>query len=234
MSMSDREPQPSWRVWQPESLLEKAETPPAPEAAAETPLLAQHQLTLDALRRQAEQEGFAAGERRGLEEGRSRGYREGFSQGEQEGREQGAAQASAGQQALKEQFTRLLDAFQAALASLDSVIPARLTQLALHAARAVLGKPIPCDSALLEQIRQLLQENLRFTRHIELWISQHDFPLVSEALEETLQAHGWTLRVDEQMTPGGCRVTAEEGELDATLETRWRMLCDLVREEDAL
>lgn len=233
MSTSDRQPQPSWRVWQPESLLEKAET--APEAAAETPLQAHHQLALEALRRQAEQEGFAAGERRGLEEGRSRGYREGFSQGEQEGREQGAAQASAGQQALKEQFTRLMGEFQAALASLDSVIPARLVQLALHAARAVLGKQILCDSSLLlEQIRQLLQENLRFTRHVELWVSQHDFPLVSETLGEALETHGWALRVDEQMAAGGCRVTAEEGELDATLETRWQMLCELIREEGSL
>ncbi len=234
MSTSDREPQPSWRVWQPESLLERVEEPPAasspPDAAAE----AQRERALAHLRQQAEQAGYAAGEQRGLEEGRARGYHEGFSQGEQAGREQGAAAASAEQQAQAQRFTQLVDAFQTALESLDSVIPARLMQLALSAVRALLGKQILCDtSLLLETIRQLMQENLRFTRQIELWVSQQDAALVSEQLGEVLEAHGWTLRVDEQMTPGGCRLTAEEGELDATLATRWKMLCDLSREDDA-
>ncbi|WP_330847870.1 flagellar assembly protein FliH [Pantoea latae] len=164
----------------------------------------------------------------------ARGYQEGFSQGEQAGREQGAAAASAEQQAQAQRFTQLVDGFQTALESLDSVIPARLMQLALSAVRALLGKQVLCDtSLLLETIRQLMQENLRFTRHIELWVSQQDAALVSERLGEVLEAHGWTLRVDAQMTPGGCRLTAKEGELDATLATRWKMLCDLSREDDA-
>ncbi|WP_370881455.1 FliH/SctL family protein [Pantoea anthophila] len=32
------------------------------------------------------------------------------------------------------------------------------------------------------------------------------------------------------MVPGGCRITAEEGELDATLSTQWQLLCNLSRE----
>lgn len=232
MSMSDRQPPAPWRAWQPESLLETV-PPAAPAAPSEAEAAAQRERALAHLRQQAEQAGYAAGEQRGLEEGRKRGYQAGFSAGEAAGREQGAAQASAELQAQTARFAQLVDAFQTALESLDSVIPARLLQVALGALHALLGQPFSGDTApLLAQIQQLLQENLRFTRHIELWVSQHDFPLVSEQLGEQLAARRWTLRVDEQMAPGGCRLTAEEGELDATLATRWQMLCDLCREEE--
>jgi flagellar assembly protein FliH len=36
------------------------------------------------------------------------------------------------------------------------------------------------------------------------------------------------------MLPGGCRLTTDGGELDATTETRWNELCILSREDFSL
>ncbi|WP_371243009.1 flagellar assembly protein FliH [Pantoea sp. KPR_PJ] len=234
MSTYDRD---EWQLWQPERLLEQSEplsvSPPLPVEERDPLSDRQFQAELLQLRQQAEQEGYAAGERRGRDEGHVQGYQAGFEQGKQEGKEQGAAESRAEQQALVARFTRLVNEFQAALDSLDSVIPARLVQFALSAVRAMLGKHIVIDtSQLLEKIRLLMQENLRFTQPVELWVSRDDFSLVSEQLGDVLESHRWTLSVDDTMLPGGCRITSEEGELDATLATGWQALVEISKRDD--
>lgn len=237
MSISDRADKEGWQRWQPESLLEsiepvthhiqQASIPDDPAADL------QFQAELHRLRQQAEQEGYAAGEQKGLEQGYNKGYQQGLSEGEKAGLAQGAADAAAQQKQLVSRFTLLISEFQAALDSLDSVIPARLVQLSLNAVRAMLGREIVCDtSVLLQKIERLLHENFSFTNHIALCVSEEDFPLVQQQLGGVLEEHHWTLRADEKMVPGGCRITADEGELDATLTTQWKMLCELSKDDD--
>ena len=236
MSTSDRPSPESWQRWQPENLLENV-TPVSPEAqqataAADPASDLLFQAELARLRQQAEQEGYAAGELRGREQGQALGYQQGFSEGEKAGLAQGIADAGAQQQQLVSRFSSLINEFQAALDSLDSVIPARLVQLSLNAVRSLFGKQIVCDtSVLLQKIEHMLHENLQFTNHIVLSVSEEDFPLVQQQLGEILAGHHWTLRADEGMAPGGCRVTSDEGELDATLSTQWQRLCNLSKED---
>lgn len=233
MSMSDHPQDAKWQRWQPESLLEKQE--PVTEllrhpVAADPVSDVQFQAELERLRQQAEQQGFAAGEKRGLEQGHKSGYQQGFSEGEKAGLAQCAVEAAA-QQQLVSRFTQLITEFQSALDSLDTVIPARLVQLSLNAVRSMLGKEIVVDTTLLlHKIEQLLQQNLHFSHHIELWVSEADFPLVQQQLGDVLEGKHWTLRADENMLPGGCRITADEGELDATLPTQWQALCNLSKD----
>lgn len=236
MSTSDDQSPDNWQRWQPESLLESIA--PVSHDVSQTPLVGdpatdlQFQTELAQLRQQAEQQGYAAGEQKGMEQGKSIGYQEGFSQGEKAGLAQAMAESAAVQQQLVSRFSLLINEFQAALDSLDSVIPARLVQLSLNAVRSMFGKQIVCDtSILLQKIEHLLQENMQFINHIVLSVSEEDFPLVQQQLGEILAGHNWALRADESMAPGGCRITAEEGELDATLSTQWQMLCNLSKED---
>jgi len=234
MSTSDDNAQVNWQRWQPESLLESAitasvEVPPSPLVS--DPAISDPQAELARLRQQAEQQGYMAGEQRGLEQGKALGYQEGFSQGEKAGLAQAVADATAAQQQQVNRFTQLINDFQAALDSLDSVIPARLVQLSLNAVHALLGKEIVCDpSLLLKKIEQLMQQNMQLISHPVLWVSEEDLPLVQQQLGGVLADQHWELRADESMVPGGCRITAEEGELDATLSTQWQLLCNLGRE----
>ena len=124
----------------------------------------QRQMELQRLRQQAEQRGLAQGQAKGLEEGRKQGYDEGFLQGQQAGREQGLAEAREQQAQILAQFSTLLESFQTSVDNLEKVIPSRLVQMALIAARAAIGKSLACDSSfLLEKIQALLQACLLYT-----------------------------------------------------------------------
>ncbi|POT54772.1 flagellar assembly protein FliH [Citrobacter amalonaticus] len=228
-----------WKSWQPQDLL--ADEYPleldtlTPVAAAsntthfESDELLQAELTR--IRQQAEKKGFAQGEARGIEEGKKRGYEEGLQSGRKEGLEQGLAESRAQQDQGVERLNRLFAEFKSALDSLDCVIPSRLVQLSMTAVRSMLGKQITIDNALLlEKIQRLVEEDTLFKSDIQLWVSQEDVALVEESLGPMLTSLGWELRGDAAMLQGGCRITAADGELDATLETRWQELCNLSRE----
>lgn len=104
-------------------------------------------------------------------------------------------------------------------------------QLALAAAKQVLGQPPVCDgTALLNQIQQLIQQEPMFNSKPQLRVHPDDYQSVEQQLGTTFSLHGWRLLEDGELHPGGFKVSAEEakeGDLDASLATRWHELCRL-------
>jgi len=214
MPTSDSDQPLNWQAWQPQNLLDDFSQPE--HEVIETPGAYQSdellQAELSRIRQQAEQKGFAQGQARGVEEGKKQGYDTGFAQGKH--------------------FSRLLEEFKISLDNLDSVIPSRLVQLSLTAARSILGRNITCDNdVLLDKIQQLLQQETLFKGAAQLWVNPDDKTLVQDNVGKSLVSMGWELRVDTNILPGGCRITSEEGEFDATMNTRWQELCELARED---
>lgn len=231
----------SWQSWKPENLLQDEPLPelefhpthansdPASEAAL--------QVELSRLRQQAEQKGFAQGQARGSEEGKKQGYEDGFQQGVKEGAAQGLAEQQQRQQQQAEQFAQLIDNFKITLDSLDSVMPSRLVQVALMAARSMLGESVVSANThhwLMTRIQQLLSDEKLQEGKAKLWVSDLESEEVREQLKALLQQRDWELCTDAQMLPGGCRITTHCGELDASMETRWNALCTLSREDFSL
>ncbi|MNT57247.1 Flagellar assembly protein FliH [compost metagenome] len=106
-------------------------------------------------------------------------------------------------------------------------------QLALTAAKQVLGQPPVCDgTALLAQIQQLIQQEPMFSGKPQLRVHPDDYQRIEQQLGATLSLHGWRLLADGQLHPGGCKVSADEGDLDASLATRWHELCRLAAPGD--
>ncbi|CFQ36169.1 flagellar assembly protein H [Yersinia bercovieri] len=234
MPMSDNEPKLDWQSWQPQNLLGEYDQSEHEIIESASPHHSDEllQAELSRLRQQAEQKGFAKGQASGIEEGKKQGYEAGFSQGQKEGFEQGLTEANLQQSEVGARFSTLLEAFRVALDNLDSVIPSRLVQLSLTAARAILGKNIVCDNeVLLEKIQQLLQEETLFKGKAQLWVNPADVDIVEQNVGKSLESLGWELRSDAQILPGGCRITSAEGEFDATMTTRWQALCELGRED---
>ncbi|QLA68084.1 flagellar assembly protein FliH [Enterobacter pasteurii] len=225
-----------WSTWLPENLLDDFDTPQSevqptpPDISSDARL----QLELARLQQKAEEKGFAQGQAKGLEEGKKKGYEEGFRSGKEKGIEQGKRELSQLQQQQADRFEPLLDSFQTSLESLDRVISARLVQLALTAARAIIGENINCNNMhtiLCDSIQGMLQEEALFKGKARLWVSGEDYPHVEQSTGELLRARGWELCSDSKLLPGGCRVVGSEGELDASIETRWQELCSLSRED---
>ena len=103
-----------------------------------------------------------------------------------------------------------------------------LMQMALEAARQVIGQtPTVDNSALIKQIQQLLQQEPLFSGKPQLRVHPDDLQRVDDMLGATLSLHGWRLRGDPTLHPGGCKVSADEGDLDASVATRWQELCRL-------
>ncbi|WP_421550202.1 flagellar assembly protein FliH [Kluyvera intermedia] len=226
--MSDTTP---WKVWQPDDLAPPSVPEFAPiavdpldEMAEEVSAEQLQQQQLAQLQIQAHEQGYQAGLREGHTAGQQQGYQEGLAQGH----EQGLAQAKQEQAPIHARMQQLASEFQHTLDTLDSVIASRLVQMALEAARQIVGQVTGVDnSALIKQIQTLLQQEPMFTGKPQLRVSPEDLPRVEEMLGATLDLHGWRLRGDPTLHPGGCKVSADEGDLDASVATRWQELCRL-------
>ena len=226
--MSDTTP---WKVWQPDDLSPPMEMEFTPlsvdEIDEEQEEISAEQLQqqqLAQLQIQAHEQGYQAGLREGHAAGQQQGYQEGLAQG----LEQGLAQAKQEQAPIHARMQQLASEFQHTLDTLDSVIASRLMQMALEAARQIVGQvPVVDNTALIKQIQSLLQQEPLFTGKPQLRVSPEDLPRVEEMLGATLNLHGWRLRGDPTLHPGGCKVSADEGDLDASVATRWQELCRL-------
>ena len=227
--MSDQLP---WKIWQPDSLFaplteaapfeddEPTSLPPQEEISPEQQL----QQQLAQLQIQAHEQGYAAGMAEGRQTGHAQGYQEGLAQG----LEQGQLQARQLQEPLHARMQQLVSEFQNTLDALDSVIASRLTQMALTAARQIIGDmPAVDNHGLIKQIQQLLQQEPLFSGKPQLRVHPDDLQRVEDVLGATLSLHGWRLRGDTTLHPGGCKVSADEGDLDASVATRWQELCRL-------
>lgn len=228
-----------WKRWTPDDLA-------FPQAAEFAPLLKQEKMTslyeseeteqdelsaeqlqqqqLAQIQMQAHESGYNAG----LAEGRKAGYDAAFQEGLAQGMEQGLNQARQQQAPIHARMQQLVSEFQYTLDALDSVIASRLMQMALEAARQVLGHaPVVDNSALIKQIQLLLQQEPLFSGKPQLRVHPDDLQRVEEMLGATLSLHGWRLRGDPTLHQGGCKVSADEGDLDASVATRWQELCRL-------
>ena len=229
--MSDELP---WKIWTPDDLSPpRAEFVPATPTPAEAdeddeePELSEEEQRAQQLAKiqlQAHDQGYAAGMNEGRQKGQEQGYQEGLAQGLAQGLEQARTQ----QAPIHARMQQLVSEFQNTLDALDSVIASRLMQMALEAARQVIGHTPPVDnSSLIKQIQGLLQQEPLFSGKPQLRVHPDDLQRVEEMLGATLSLHGWRLRGDPTLHHGGYKVSADEGDLDASVATRWQELCRL-------
>ena len=186
---------------------------PEPEPVVETPVEMEEvpldevqPLTLEeleAIRQEAYNEGFAAGEKDG--------FRSTTLKVRQEAEEAlGIKLAS-----LERLMANLFDP----IAEQDSQLEKSMVGLVEHIARQVIQRELVLDSS---QIESVMREALKLlplgVGNVRLYINPQDFEQVKalrERHEET-----WRIVEDAALQPGGCRVETEHSRIDATVETR--------------
>lgn len=192
---------------------------------------------VEAMHKQAHDEGFAAGFEEGRQTGFDGGYSEGHTEGMRVGQEQGyqtgfqqgyqEGQAGAVAQAARlaevaESFSRSMDVVEQPLA--ESVL-----QLALSLARQLTKVALKVDpEAILPVVREAMQPLSHAHGRPQLFLHPEDRPLVQQHIGELLHQTGWQVLDDPTLTPGGCRVQAGSTEVDATIETRWERLIEAI------
>lgn len=140
---------------------------------------------------------------------------EGYAAGYQEGRAQAAQEA--------QRLRTLLENLGGALGKLDQNVAEALLALALDIARRMLGQALKLRPEL---VLPVIQEAVRclpqFDQTVRLVLHPQDAMLVRAHLAEHPPASGWLIVEDAQLACGGCRVETASGEVDATLQNRWR------------
>jgi len=162
---------------------------------------------LQAIEREAREQGYAAGQREGL---------------------------AAAQQQLAERMAQL-DALYASAAqplqSLDEATERELAQLALVVARQVLAHELKTTPELIvPAIRQAAMALPSATRELRVRLHPDDVALLREL--DAVETH-WQLLADPTLARGDCVLESERSRLDARLRTRLAAVIDAVLGDEA-
>ena len=178
----------------------------APAEMEEVPLDEVQPLTLDeleAIRQEAYNEGFAAGEK------------DGFRSTTLKVRQEAEAALATKLGSLERLMGNLFDP----IAEQDSQLEKSMVGLVQHIARQVIQRELVLDSSHIESVmREALKLLPLGVGNVRLYINPQDFEQVKalrERHEET-----WRIVEDAAILPGGCRVETEHSRIDATVETR--------------
>ena len=201
---------PSFDPHQPEPEPEPEEELPA--QMEEVPLDEVQPLTLEELesiRQEANNEGFATGEK------------EGFHSTTLKVRQEADTALGAKLQSLELLMSNLFEP----IAEQDAQIEKSLVGLVKHVARQVIQRELAMDST---QIEHVMREALKLlplgVGNVRLYINPQDFEQVKSLRERHEET--WRIVEDEAMLPGGCRVETEHSRIDATIETRISKIMD--------
>ncbi|MBB3179125.1 flagellar assembly protein FliH [Variovorax sp. Sphag1AA] len=223
----------AWQRWEMDTLTEgqtagasQRAAAAAPAEVAPSPALL-HAAELAQLRREAR----AAGEAEGRKEGLAKGRAQGLSEGHTEGIAAGLAAASAH----AEQLRAIATSLPVALRRAESEVADALLTLALDIARQVVHRTLRAEPEwVLPLVQDLLHAEPALQGEPRLHMHPDDVALVKNSLGNELEAAGWQVRADDTISRGGCRVQSASGELDASLETRWKnVAAALHRDADA-
>lgn len=237
-SLPGHEGEVAWQRWEmgelPQTQRSAGDTLPSAEETTRRKVAFQRQAELRELRDRVMEEARQEGHRQGHEAGHAEGYQAGLTEGMAQGRTQVEEEF---EQRMGETLTPLLplaESFSSALHELDEAVAEELVELALATGRQLAGEALKArPKQVLEIVRGLLHTEPVMSGRPRLWLHPRDHALVEEHLGHELQAAGWTLQPDDQVTRGGCRVTSASGELDATWETRWEAVKRQVRRRAA-
>lgn len=215
----------AWRRWQ---MLSFDEPPPVEvEPEPEPDPGPDPEVVMAQLRAQASAEGHAAGHAQGHAEGLAAGHAEGHEAGLAAGREAGYAEGltQAREQGAEEarRLHALVQACAESVGSLEEKMGQSLLTLALDIAQQVVRTTLAEQpDTVASAVREVLHINPTAGGQMRLWANPADIELIRLHLADELKEGHWRVLADESIARGGCRAETPFGDIDATLQTRWR------------
>lgn len=216
-----------WRRWEAQSLhapepiastVEDVETDTRQQEEAER---------LERLMREAREHGYKEGYAQGHAEGLAAGRSEGYAQGEAEGRKQGIAEGLKDAAAQVASLRQAVNSVAQNLAAFDSEVCNALTDLAMSIARQVVQTELQHQPEnIIPLVRQVLRTAPVNGGLINVHLNPADAELATTHLDTEIEEERWRIVPDPSLERGGCRVVTSLGEVDATLQTRWRQIAE--------
>jgi len=200
------------------------EPEPEPAIVPAAPSVAE----LEALQKQAYDEGFAAGRKEGYDaghkEGLEAGHKEGFEAGHKDGLEaghkDGLANAQKEGRELAARLKRALDTLAQPMRELDEAVEQQLTHMTLLLASQVIRRELHTQPGeIVACVREALALLPLSARDVKVHMHPDDARFIRESMGEG-EEPAWKMVEDPGVSRGGCRVVTSSSYIDATLERR--------------
>jgi flagellar assembly protein FliH len=144
----------------------------------------------------------------------------------QRGREVGFAEAAQIAQQTRQrhvdQVDRVMQSLQGRFAELEGAGADRVLDLALAIAAQVVRREVRRPESLLAAVREAVTAVVDQHAHPRVHVNPQDFEVLRGSIADDGLLGGCRFIADAGVPPSGCRVEVPTGEVDATLETRWR------------
>lgn len=228
---------PRWARWQPEPI---ASMPPETEPVEQTVNPEKQELRLQnmlaRIRKQAQEQGYtdghaaghADGMKQGLAQAQEQGHKEGYQAGLDAGHQQGLEKA----EEAAAQLAALAQECASALSNLEADMGQALITLAIRIAEHVLHQTLDTKpDTILALLDGLLRLDTGDPAALRLYVNPADLTLVREHLGDQPDTSQWRVLSDESVARGGCKAHTSLGDIDATLETRWRRITSSISGE---
>ena len=148
---------------------------------------------------------------------RAEGYAEGLAAGQAK-----IKQASA-------QIRQLAESFDTTLDNLDFQLADMVLELALDVARQVIaGELAVRPQHILDVVNQALKLMAESSRGARLLLNPEDAALVRPHLDQVRDKNRLRIVEDVRIVRGGCLIETPQGDLDATLVSRWRQVVQVL------
>lgn len=151
------------------------------------------------------------------EEARKKGY------------EAGMEQARVAMEQERKRLRQLSESYTAALDSLDFRLADQMLNLALDVAKQVIaGELAARPERILDVVKLALRQMAESTREARLLLNPEDALIVRPILNEMLDKSRLRIVEDPRIVRGGCLIETLQGDLDATLQARWRQVISVL------
>lgn len=152
---------------------------------------------IEDLQQQAREEGFQIGRREGLEAGKKE------------------------IRARVHELDALMQTLAKPLEQLDGQVEEELVQLALAVARQLVRRELKTDPGqVLAVVREAMAALPLTARNVRLHLHPEDATLVRETLSVSDNERSWKIVDDPVLTRGGCKVSSDTSQIDASVERR--------------
>ncbi|MEM6511627.1 MAG: flagellar assembly protein FliH [Pseudomonadota bacterium] len=144
-------------------------------------------------------------------------YQEGFRQGVDDGKAEGLKDI----QQRCQQFDRLIESLSTPFEDLDQEVEEQVVGLAMAVARQLFRREMHIDpSHVIGVVREAIQMLPVASRNIEVVLHPEDAILVRETLTVSESQPAWSIIEEPTLTRGGCRISTDTSQVDATAEAR--------------
>jgi len=160
-----------------------------------------------------------------IENGHKQGYEIGYKQGLQEGRQQGISEI----QVESNQLNALLTNLDQHIRSIEQHVAQDLLTLAINLTKKMVTQTLTIHPELILPIVQDAIHHLPCSKQqLRVFLNPEDAKIVRQHINEQQSQKSWEIYEDAQLTVGSCRLETSDGEIDASIETRWRRVLETI------